>query len=151
VSLRGGHAPGGSRSGICRRVPRPLQANPVPGIGDDTNPWCAHGHGDDLPDGYELMPYAKPKPVSITRVGGGKIRLSAATVLGLLAVAVFAPENAGQMIPDSFRLTWKQHTFFISAWWGRQDDFREIIGPIRSQSPSVTVDFAHLWDGWKPL
>jgi hypothetical protein len=128
-----------------------LQANPVPGIGDDTNPWCAHGHGDDLPDGYELMPYAKPKPVSITRVGGGKIRLSAATVLGLLAVAVFAPENAGQMIPDSFRLTWKQHTFFISAWWGRQDDFREIIGPIRSQSPSVTVDFAHLWDGWKPL
>jgi hypothetical protein len=40
----------------------------------------------------------------------------------------------------------RQHTFFIAAWWGRQDDFREIIGPIRSQSPSVTINFAHWWD-----
>jgi hypothetical protein len=110
---------------------------------------CAHGHGDDLPDGYELMPYAQP--VSTTRMHGGKIRLSAATVLGLLAVAVFAPENASQAIPDGYRLTLHQHTFFISAWWGRQNDFREIIGPIRSQSPSVTINFAHWWDDWKPL
>jgi hypothetical protein len=106
-------------------------------------------HGDDLPDGFELMPYAEP--VAVTRVYAGKIRLSAATVLGLLAVAVFAPENAGQAIPDSYWLRLHPHKFVISAWWGRQDDFRAIFAPIRAQSPLVTGDFAHLWDGWKPL
>jgi Phage integrase family len=110
---------------------------------------CAHGHGDDLPEGFELMPYEEP--VTITRLQAGKIRLSAATVLGLLAVAVFAPENVGQTIPDSYWLRLHQHRFVISAWWGRHDDFREINDPIRSQSPLVTIDFAHLWDDWKPL
>jgi hypothetical protein len=90
------------------------------------------------------MPYAEP--IARTRMHHGKIRLSAAAVLGLLAVAVFAPENAGQVIPDGYHLRLRQHTFFIAAWWGRQDDFREIIGPIRSQSPSVTINFAHWWD-----
>lgn len=60
---------------------------------------CAHGHGDELPDGFELMPYQEP--VVITRVAAGKIRMSAATVLGLLAVGVFAPENVGQAIPKA--------------------------------------------------
>jgi hypothetical protein len=109
---------------------------------------CTQGHGDDLPDGYELMPYAEP--IARTRMHHGKIRLSAATVLGLLAVAVFAPENSGQIIPDGYQLRLHQHTFLISDWWGRQDDFREIIGLIRSQSPSVTINFAHWWDDWTP-
>jgi hypothetical protein len=87
----------------------------------------------------------------VTRVSAVKIRLSAATVLGLLAAAVLAPENVGQAIPDSYWLRLPQHKFPISAWWGRQDDFRAIIGPIRAQSPLVNIDFAHFWNGWKPL
>jgi hypothetical protein len=111
---------------------------------------CAHGHGDDLPDGFELMPYQEP--ITVTRVSAGKIRLSAATVLGLLAVAVFAPENTGQPIPDSYWLRLHQQKFPICDWWGRQDDFREILVTARAQSPPLgTVDFAHFWDGWKPL
>jgi hypothetical protein len=109
---------------------------------------CAHGHGDDLPEGYELMPYAEP--VVVTRMHHGKIRLSASAVLGLLAVAVFAPENKGQVIHDSYYLSWQERIFHISGWWGRQDDFRKIIGPVRSQSPSVTINFAHWWDAWTP-
>jgi hypothetical protein len=72
-------------------------------------------------------------------------------MLGLLAVAVFAPENKGQVIPDSYYLRWQQHIFHISGWWGWQDHFREIIGPVRSRSPSVTINFAHWWDDWTPV
>jgi hypothetical protein len=109
---------------------------------------CTHGHGDDLPEGYELMPYTEP--VVVTRMHHGKIRLSASAVLGLLAVAVFAPENNGQVIPDSYYLSWRERIFHIFGWWGRQDDFRKIIGPVRSQSASVTINFAHWWDAWAP-
>lgn len=110
---------------------------------------CTHGHSDDLPEGFELMPYAEP--VAVTRMHHGKIRLPASAVVGLLAVAVFAPENRGQVIPDHYYLNWRQHIFHISDWWGWQDHFREIIRPVRSRSPSVTIDFAHWWDGWTPV
>jgi hypothetical protein len=61
----------------------------------------------------------------------------AATVLGLLAAAVFAPENTGQPIPDSYWLRLHQQKFPICAWWGRQDDFREILVTARAQSPPL--------------
>jgi hypothetical protein len=110
---------------------------------------CTHGHGDDLPDGFELMPYSEP--VAILRMQHGKIRLPASAVVGLLAVAVFAPENKGQVIPDNYYLNWRQHIFHICGWWGWQDHFREIVGPVRSRSPSVTINFAHWWDNWTPV
>jgi hypothetical protein len=111
---------------------------------------CAHGHGDELPDGFELMPYQEP--VVITRVAAGRIRMSAATVLGLLAVGVFAPENVGQAIPESYWLRWHAQKLPIFEWWGRQDDFRALIDQFQAQSPSVDIDFVHLWDGgWTPL
>jgi hypothetical protein len=81
----------------------------------------------------------------------GKIRLSASAVVGLLAVAVFAPENKGQVIPDHYYLNWRQRIFHVSDCWGWQDHFREIIGPVRSGSPLVTIDFAQLWDDWTPV
>jgi hypothetical protein len=79
----------------------------------------------------------------------GKIQLSASAVIGLLAVAVFAPENKGQKIPDAYRLSWGQHVFFISAWWGWQDHFREVVSAGRA--PTVIPDFGHGWDGWTPV
>jgi hypothetical protein len=112
---------------------------------------CAHGHGDDIPNGYELMPPVGPAASLIRMHRGMSIQLPTLAVVGLLALAVFAPENAGQTIPDGYRLTLRQHTFFIADWWGRQDDFREIIGPILSQTPSVTINFDHWWDSWKPV
>jgi hypothetical protein len=63
----------------------------------------------------------------LLRIGQNKIRLLASAVLGLLAIAVIAPENKGQVIPDTYTLSWCQHVFHICGWWGWQDHFREII------------------------
>ena len=79
----------------------------------------------------------------------GKIQLPAAAAIGLLAVAVFSPENKGEVIPDGYQLTWYQHVFHICLWWGWQDHFREIISTARI--PQATLEFAELWNDWTPL
>lgn len=105
-----------------------------------------HGHGDDLPQGFELTDYAPG--MSTLTVTQGTIRLPASVILGLLAVAVFAPENKGQDIPDSYNLSWRHHVFHINGWWGWQDHFRELIA--RDTSPVITMDFTEWWDDWTP-
>ena len=106
-----------------------------------------HGHEDDLPDGFDLTPHS-PRPLTVHIWRSGKIQLPAAVAIGLLAVAVFAPENKGEAIPNGYQLSWYQHVFHICLWWGWQDHFREIIGT--AQIPQTTLDFAEFWDDWTP-
>ncbi len=77
-----------------------------------------------------------------------EIQLPAATAIGMLAVAVFAPENKGQQIPDGYQISWYQHVFNICLWWGWRDHFREIIG--NSQIPQSSLEFAKSWENWTP-
>ena len=107
-----------------------------------------HGHDDELPDGFQLTPHGP-------RVGGvhiwrnGKIELPASAVIGLLAIAVFAPENKGEAVPDGYRLSLYEHVFPIGAWWGWQDHFREMVSV--AESPHMPLDFGDLWNDWTPL
>lgn len=109
---------------------------------------CGHGHGAELPNGFELTPHG-PRPAGVHIWRGGKIQLPASAVLGLLAIAVFAPENKGQFIPVNYQLSWYQHVFEISGWWGWQDHFREIISV--AQFPHAPIDFGDRWDTWTPV
>jgi hypothetical protein len=109
---------------------------------------CSHGHGEELPEGFELTAHA-PGMVRIRISREGKIQLPASAALGLLAIAVFAPENKGQVIPGVYSLSWYQHVFHICGWWGRQDHFREIISV--DQSPRVTLEFSEWWNDWTPV
>jgi hypothetical protein len=79
----------------------------------------------------------------------GKIQLPGAAVIGLLAIAVFAPENKGEKIPDGYQLSWFQYEFNICLWWGWQDHFREIIST--AGIPQETLDFSDFWDDWTPV
>jgi hypothetical protein len=79
----------------------------------------------------------------------GKIQLPASAVIGVLAIAVFAPESKGQVIPHGYQISWYQRVFHVTDWWGWQDHFREIIRV--AQVPRVTVDFGKSWDTWAPL
>jgi hypothetical protein len=108
---------------------------------------CTHGHGDELPEGFELTPYAYG--IQVMRISQGKIQLPASAVLGLPAIAVFAPENKGQTIPGMYSLSWYQHVFHICGWWGWQDHFRDIISV--DQFPRVTLHFGDWWDSWTPV
>jgi hypothetical protein len=107
-----------------------------------------HGHNDAMPNGFELTPPG-PRGSGVHIWRDGKIQLPASTVIGLLAIAVFAPENKGQVIPHSYQISWYQRVFHINDWWGWQDHFREIIHA--SQIPKSTLDFGRTWDTWTPL
>lgn len=104
------------------------------------------GHEEELPAGVEITPHAEGVPMFLISRGNLKLRASAA--LGLLAVAVFAPENKGEVIPDTYNLGWQQHRFHIIGWWGWQDHFREIVAGARVQQ--VPLDFGAEWAHWQP-
>ena len=107
-----------------------------------------HGHDDELPQGFELTPYG-PRPAGVHIWQNGKIQLPASVAVGLLAIAVFAPENKGETIPDGYQLSWYQYVFHICLWWGWQDHFREIIST--AGIPQETLDFSESWDDWTPV
>jgi hypothetical protein len=109
---------------------------------------CVHGHDDELPEGFELTPHGpRPQGVHIWRTG--KIQLPASVVIGLLAVAVFSPENKGEVIPDGYQLSWYQHVFHIWMWWGWQEHFRAITSTAQIQQ--AALDFSESWDDWTPV
>ncbi len=108
----------------------------------------SHDHADELPEGFELTPYVAGK--TVLRIAlDGKVQLTSPTVIGLLAIAVFAPENKGESIPSSYQLSWYQHTFYVASWWGWQDHFREMISVV--QSPNNVLDYGKAWDKWAPV
>jgi hypothetical protein len=102
---------------------------------------CTHGHGAELPDGFGLNPNAAG-PSEFTRIGvqRGKIQLSDRIIFALIAVAVFAPANVGQLVPDGYHLTFATSTLPINDWWGRIDDARALMATVKL--PSVKMDFA---------
>jgi len=101
---------------------------------------CTHGHGAELPDGFELLPDAAGPP-RITRmlIEKGKVRLSDRVIFGLLAVAVLSSANADQRVPEGYHLSFAGVQFPINDWWGRAADFAPIVA--REPMPRVTLDF----------
>lgn len=107
-----------------------------------------HGHADESSVEFEVSPYVNAS-AALRIANDGKIQLPKSAILGLLAVAVFAPENKGEVIPPDYQLSWYDHVFFISVWWGWQDHFREIVNVDRASL--VALDFGDLWNGWTPV
>lgn len=102
---------------------------------------CHHGHGEALPDGFELLHDADGVP-GITRmsVERGRVRLSDRVIFGLVAVAVLSPGNGDQAVPDGYHLTFGGDTVIpINEWWGKINEFPAIAG-----SPSDAARQARL-------
>ena len=107
---------------------------------------CSHGHGEELPDGFELMPDAR-QPVragelrkTTVKVVRGTIRLSDRIIFGVIAVPVLSPANKDQHVPNGYYLTfWAEEKLIINEWWGRATDFPAIAAP--EPVPSITLDF----------
>lgn len=103
---------------------------------------CSHGHGDELPGGFELISDARGQPGHTTvEIQKGAIRLSDRMIFGLIAVAVMCPGNKNQQVPDGYHLTFGRaaEKLFINDWWGRAQDFPAIAA--KEPMPSVTLDF----------
>lgn len=107
---------------------------------------CSHGHGEELPGGFELIPDARG-PARLTRilVEKGAIRLSDRIIFGLIAVAVLSPVNKGQTISDEYYLTFgATEKLVINEWWGRAAEFPAIAAS--DPTPLVKLDFAEWMD-----
>lgn len=106
-----------------------------------------HGYENEFPAGCQIMPHVDGVPMF--HISGGHLQLRASAALGLLAVAVFAPENRSEKIPGSYQLGWQQHIFHICGWWGWQDHFRRIVrtAPITQYA----LDFGPEWSSWQPV
>jgi hypothetical protein len=104
---------------------------------------CSHGHGDELPDGFGLIPDAAgPNRLTHMEVERGKVRLSDRTIFGLIAVAVFSPANKDQSVPDGYHLTFGDTgKLLINDWWGRASDFPAIAA--KDPLPNVKLDFSN--------
>jgi hypothetical protein len=132
------------------KVPRPKAPGGKPDLADVIYGIhrCSHGHGDELPEGFELLSDAAGEAqVTHMQITEGKIRLSDRIIFGLLAVSVFSPLNKDQIIPNSYYLTFgKSAKLIINEWWGRAEDFQAIsaLEPM----PSVTLDFGN-WENSK--
>ena|SRR5208283_4619014 len=102
---------------------------------------CSHAHGDELPDGFELIQDAAgPKRVTRMLIEQGKVRLSDRFIFGLLAVAVLSQANKDQSVPDSYYLTFGESAkLVIKEWWGRASDFPAIVA--QDPTPHVELDF----------
>ncbi len=102
---------------------------------------CTHGHGDELPEGFELLSDANG-PARRTQMvfGAGKVRLSDRIVFGLIAVAVLHPINSGERISSAYFLTYGETTrMVIQDWWGEASRFPEVVAsdPV----PSIKILF----------
>lgn len=130
------------------RVVRPKAEGGKPDIADVVYGIhrCAHGHGDQLPDGFELLPDAAGPP-RYTRmfIEKGKVQLSDRVIFGLLAVAVLSPANTDQTVPDGYHLTFGgKVVLLINEWWGRAADFASIAA--QEPLPHVKLDFGDWTD-----
>lgn len=102
---------------------------------------CSHGHGDELPGGFELIQDAAG-PARHTRIEvvKGAIRLSDRIIFGLIAVAVLSPVNKGQAVPDGYYLTFGASAkLIVNEWWGRASDFPAVAA--QDPTPLVKLDF----------
>ena len=102
---------------------------------------CTHGHGDELPGGFMLIPDTVG-PARLTRIEvmKGTIRLSDRIVFGLIAVAILSPVNVGQKVPDGYYLTFGTSAkLIINEWWGREADFPTVAA--KDSMPLVKLDF----------
>jgi hypothetical protein len=107
---------------------------------------CTHAHGDELPNGFDLIPDAAG-PGGRTRilVAKGRLHLSDRVLFGLLAVAVMSPANDGQRTADGYYLTFGTSAkLIINDWWGRAADFAAIAA--LEPMPSVKMDFRDWMD-----
>jgi hypothetical protein len=111
---------------------------------------CCHAHGDELPNGFELLQDAGgPKRLTHMEVERGRVRLSDRVIFGLLAVAVLSPANRDQAVKklDRYFLTFGESAKLVNnEWWGRADDFPAIVTQDPPPTPLVKLNFGN----WMP-
>ena len=138
---------------VASRFPVPVASDLPDGRPDIADVlYAAHryfrGEADEMPAGCEFVPHANG--VSMFEISHGRLWMRASAALGLLAIAVFAPENRNETIPGNYQLGWQQQVFHVTGWWGWQDHFRKIVA-VAEVPQAVALDFGPEWKSWSPV
>lgn len=108
---------------------------------------CSHGHGEELPDGFELIEDASGPPrITHMHVEKGKVHLSDRIIFGMIAVVVLSPVNNDLATSklDGYFLTFSDlPKLMINDWWGEAEKFISEIIP-QDPLPLVTIDFKNM-------
>ncbi len=124
-------------------IPKPTSVDGLPDFADIIyfKHRIGHAHGDEVPASFNLISDAGG-PLQSTRVAvtKGSVRFSDRMIFALISVAVFAPENKDQTIPQTYFLTWNgDRKIIIDEWWGELEKFRCLIKDFAL--PKVKMDF----------
>lgn len=103
---------------------------------------CTHGHGDEIPQGFQLLPAANVT-TSYTKMSftPNAVALSDRIIFAMLAIAVFSKVNIGQTVRDGTYLTCGSEKMVINEWWGRRKDFLSIV----AQAPPAHGKLSGPW------
>jgi hypothetical protein len=105
---------------------------------------CTHGHGEELPQGFELTKESGILPYATTDIESGVVKLSDCVIFALLAIAVVAPVNSSLSDNVGYYLMFHGDKYPLNEWWGRRQDFIKSLLPY--SIPAVIIDFAHMMD-----
>ncbi len=135
---------------VNTKFPVTLPGKPAPDLADVIYGIhrCTHGHGGELPDGFNLVPHqslpdGKTSLLTIEIVNGA-VRLPDLTIMGLCMVAVAAPVNVAQPIPSTYYIEFLGQRLPIAEWWGKEQDLKTLIGTFTV--PQVTLNFGEWMD-----
>lgn len=106
---------------------------------------CTHGHGEEMPAGFELIRNANSTSQNNwAKIEKGQVQFFDNLIFGMLAVAVASPVNAAQNATDGCYLTLHNMKFNLKDWWGKREDLLAILSQM--ELPVVTINFAHMMD-----
>lgn len=103
---------------------------------------CTHGHGDELPGGFDLLPDTRgPDGVThmVARFEDDTVQLSDRLIPALLCLAVLAPENSDQEATEEAWLSYEGQRLVVNEWWGRIEEFAGVIASYE-RVPRVTMN-----------
>lgn len=85
-----------------------------------------HGHGHDVVAGFELQLSDLSTGNHTMHFGSAAVQLPQSVILGLVAIAVLAPENESEQAWDAV-IPWLGGDLAANDWWARGEDFRRFV------------------------
>lgn len=104
---------------------------------------CAHGHGVDVPEGFEFIPdIASDGEGTTFAIQNGAIGLSDRFIWALIATVVFEPANSGLAVQelDEYFLILGGKKYLVNEWWGRLCD----LPTLPEKTSKGILDFSQL-------
>lgn len=87
---------------------------------------CNLAHGEEIPQCF-MVTIANGSDASAWYLGPDRVHMPNRLIWALLSVVVFCRVNKGIRTMGDHVLTFQNHVFPISKWWGREDEVRSLF------------------------